>query len=488
MHSTFSQSVQAVKGNTNPALAARQTALQRRYIRDRAALITYLAGRRHGKTEAVVGRMVENARPHTMQAYVAPTITRAGEILMPILRQLQRDCGLRFTQVGDHITFPSGGAVRLMGMSNVAEIQKLRGEDLLAAYFDECGVPKSAVLKEAVLSCAWEALRKHRGEPGSGASLSGTPGPVPGNPAEAEPDFWWQVTTQNQPDGSPMYGASRHFGLIYDNPIFQVRMPDGRTKAEHSIEEDLKNKLYLSREDSRFRREVLAQWCLPSELRCYGSFGKILRPNASAPTLGRTVIAVDFGWGDHTAIVVIRLVPFEERYPQEDGSVTVLKGERLHVLYATKRQHWKLGDLAAKLLELQTTFNVGTIVGDSGGGASRQVVESFASTWGVPMLPAMKNGLGVKRSRIHTIDDLFAIGHIVVYEDAACLGEELGYLVWNEDRDDHDPRQQDHCADAFGYAIIETYVPVTSSRIASRLEQEREAAEQRKRAALYRRK
>jgi hypothetical protein len=408
-----------------------------------------------------------------MQAYVAPTITRAGEILLPILRQLQRDCGLQFVHKGEHVHFPSGGTVRLMGMSNTAEIQKLRGEDLLAAYFDECGVPKSEVLKEAVLSCAWEALRKHRGEPGSGASLSGTPGALPEG-------FFWECTTQNNPDGSPMYGASRHFGLIYDNPLF------AGGKAERSIEEDLKNKLYLSREDSRFRREVLAQWCLPSELRCYSSFGKILLPQSSAPWGGRCVMAVDFGWHDHTAIVILRLVPFEEHYEQPDGSVNILKGERVHVVYATKRQYWKLPDLALKLKELQILYSVGTIIGDSGGGASKQVVESFAGTFGVPMLPAQKNALGVKKSRIHTLNDMFAIGHIFVYEDAAPLADELGYLVWNEDRDDHDERQGDHCADGFGYAIIETYVPVTESRIASQLEQEKEAAAQRKRDALRR--
>jgi hypothetical protein len=467
----------------------RASQLQRNYIRDRSALITYLAGRRHGKTEAVATRMVENARPGTMQAYVAPTITRAGEILLPILRQLQRDCGLQFRHVGDTVTFPSGGSVRLMGMSNTAEIQKLRGEDLLAAYFDECGVPKSALLKEAVISCAWEALRRHRGEPGSGVSLSGTPGPVPGNNAESEPDFWWQCTTQAGADGRPMYGASRHFGLIYDNPIFQTPVlykGQRMTKAEASILEDLENKLYISREDSRFRREVLAQWCLPSELRCYSSFGKIILPQSSAPWGGRCVMAVDFGWHDHTAIVILRLVPFEERYPQPDGSVNVLKGERVHVVYATKRQHWPLDKLAEKIRELQVLYSIGTIVGDSGGGASLQVVESFAGSFGVPMLPAQKSGMGVKRARIHTINDLFAIGHIFVYEDAACLGEELGYLVWNEDRDDHDDRQADHCADAFGYGIIETYIPVTQERIASQAEREKEAAAQRKRDALNR--
>lgn len=407
-----------------------------------------------------------------MQAFVAPTITRAEEILLPILRQLQRDVGLQFTRRADTITFPAGGRVRLMGMSNSAEVQKLRGEDLLAAYFDECGVPKSEVLKEAVLSCAWEALRRHRGEPGSGASLSGTPGPLPEG-------FFWECTAQQ------MYGASNHFGLIFDNPIFQVVGSNGRTKAEESIEEDLEKKLYISREDSRFRREVLAQWCLPSELRCYGHWSGLLLPDSSAPWLGRTVMAVDFGWHDHTAIVILRLVDFEEEYPQPDGSVKIVKGERVHVLFAEKRQHWKLPALADRIRELQTTYSVGTIVGDSAGG-SKQVVESFASQFGVAMLAAQKGGMGSKRSRIHTIDDLFAIGHIFIYEGASELARELGWLVWNEDRDDHDGRQQDHAADSFGYAIIETYVPMTEERLASAQEQEAEARAARKRHALGR--
>lgn len=425
-----------------------------------------------------------------MQAYVAPTITRAGEILLPVLRQLTIECGLRWTKVGDVITFPTGGAVRLMGMSNSAEVQKLRGEDLLAAYFDECGVPKSAVLKDAVLSCAWEAMRKHRGEPGSGCSLSGTPGPVPGATGDPDADFWWQCTTQAIGEsGEPMYGASRHFGLIFDNPIFAGRVTYKgvvMSKAEASIAEDLDKRIYVSREDSRFRREVLAQWCLPSELRCYSSFAGILLPDSSAPWLGRTIMAVDFGWGDHTAIVILRLVDFAEEHEQPDGSTKIIRGERVHVLYAEKRQHWKLPSLAARCKELQQTYSVGTIVGDSGGGASKQVVQSWASMFGVAMLPAQKNALGTKRPRIHTINDLFAIGHIYIYEGAACLAAELMALVWDEDRLDHDSRQQDHAADAFGYGVIETYVPMTEERLASQAEQEREAREARKRAALNR--
>lgn len=474
---------QREKTTSNPSLIRRATALQRAYIHDREALISYLAGRRHGKTDGVATRMIENARPDTVQAYVCPTITRSKEILLPVLRTLQREAGIRFELIGDHVIFPSGGKVRLMGMSNEAEVQKLRGEDLLAAYFDECGVPKSRVLKEAVISCAWEALRKHRGEPGSGCSLSGTPGPVPGNNSDSEPDFWWQVTTQQNADGSNMYGASRHFGLIYDNPIF------AGGKAEASIEEDLKKKIYISREDSRFRREVLAQWCLPSELRCYSAFSKILLPQSSAPWLGRTIMAVDFGWHDHTAIVIMRLTDWATTTANADGSSTITRGERVHVLHAEKRQHWKLPELADELKRLRELFHVGTVVGDSGGGASAQVVKSFASMFGLPMLAAQKSGLGqLKRSRIHTLNDLIAIGHIIVYEGAACLGDELGYLVWNEDRDDHDDRQGDHAADAFGYGVIETYVPVSEERLQSQHEAELEARDAQKRRMLSGRK
>lgn len=427
-----------------------------------------------------------------MQAFVAPTITRAGEILLPLLRQLKKDCGLGWDLKGETVTFESGGQCRLMGMSNNVEIDKLRGEDLLAAYFDECGVVKSEILKRAVLECAWEALRKHRGEPGSGASLSGTPGAIPGNPDSTDPqDFWWELTTQtDKVTGRPMYGASRHFGLIFDNPLFQGEVTykgERMSKAEASIREDLDNRLYISREDSRFRREVMAQWCLPSELRCYSSFSGLLAPNSSAPMGGRCVMAVDFGWDDHTAIIILRLVPFVESFKQPDGSTIILKGERVHVVYACKRQHWKLPALALKIKELQLLYGVGTIVGDSGGGASKQVVESFAGTFGVAMLPAQKNAMGVKKSRIHTINDLFAVPNMItVYEDAAVLADELGYLVWNEERDDHDSRQGDHCADGFGYAIIETYVPVTQERIGNQREQEAEAAAQRKRDAMRR--
>lgn len=464
------------KATANPRLDSRESPIQARFRRDRAALISYLAGRRHGKTEGVATRIATYARPDAMTAYVAPTITRAHEILIPVLRTLQRDVGLRFELVGSLITFPNGGQCRLMGMSNIAEVQKLRGEDLLAAYFDECGVPKSEVLKTAVLECAWEALRKHRGEPGSGAVMSGTPGQVPGS--KEKPDFWHEVSVLNHDDGAPMYGASRHFGTIFDNPLF------AGGKAEASIEEDLRNRLYLSRDDSKFRREVLHQWCISNELRCYSHFTGNVWPDSAAPEHGRTIMAVDFGWNDQTAIVVMRLTDFVEEKEQEDGSVLRTKGERVHVLYAEMRSHWRLDLVANKIEELRNRYHVGTVVGDQGGGASLQVIESWANMFGVPMIRSQKNALGVKRSRIHTINDLFAIGHIVFYESARQLADELLTLVWNDDRDDHHERQPDHGADAFGYGIIETYIPTTVEREASQAEKARDARAAERRRAL----
>lgn len=458
------------KSMANPSLDGRESRIQSGFRRDTAALIAYLAGRRHGKTEGVATRIATYARPDAITAYVAPTITRAHEILVPVLNTLQREAGLQFALVGSLITFPNGGQCRLMGMSNIAEVQKLRGEDLLAAYFDECGVPKSEVLKTAVLECAWEALRKHRGDPGSGAVMCGTPSQLPEG-------FWWEVATQQDAKtGRNCYGASRHFGLIFDNPIF------AGGKAERSIEDDLEKRIYLSREDSKFRREVLAQFCLPSELRCYPNFSGLMLPDSSAPMLGRTILAVDFGWHDHTAVVVMRMTDFEEREDNPDGSVTIKRGERVHVLYAEKRQHWRLDLLAKTIDELRLRYRVGTIVGDQGGGASLQVVESWANMFGCSMIRTSKNALGMKRSRIHTINDLFAIEHIIFYEGAADLAAELGRLVWNEDRDDHDARSGgDHGADAFGYGIIETLVMTTTERESSAAEKSAEA-----RAALRR--
>ncbi len=58
--------------------------------------------------------------------------------------------------------------------------------------------------------------------------------------------------------------------------------------------------------------------------------------------------------------------------------------------------------------------------------------------------------------------------------------------MWDEDREDHDPRQADHAADAFGYSVIETYVPISQARLASMAEKEKEASAARKRSALRR--
>src|SRR5690606_33968300 len=107
---------QREKATANPALNAGATPKHRAVIRDRAALITYRAGRRHGKPDGFAVRMATYARPGAMQAYVAPTITRAHEILLPVMNTLAREAGLRFRVTGSVIEFPNGGETRLTGM------------------------------------------------------------------------------------------------------------------------------------------------------------------------------------------------------------------------------------------------------------------------------------------------------------------------------------------------------------------------------------
>src|SRR6478609_6929471 len=127
---------------------------QRAIREDPSEFRVVIGGRRSGKTTFIGNEAIEVADqfPGETVPYVAPTVGRARDILMPHFRRLQRDHGanLRYN-LGEHKVFtPNGGIIQLCGLATMAEVEKGRGGSAPALYIDECGAINADLLKRAV--------------------------------------------------------------------------------------------------------------------------------------------------------------------------------------------------------------------------------------------------------------------------------------------------------------------------------------------------
>lgn len=423
-------------------------------------LRTLIWARRTGKTDYVLSALCEDGIPGQVHPFVGPTITQAQDLLLPKVEEYRQKHGVDFQiRGGTEITTPRGVIIKLFGLGCLAHAQKLRGGSYPMAVFDECGVPDQDILKKAVLEFAQPACNDWYMRGGRGIILSGTPGPIP--------EGFFFETCQGG------FSASVHRATIYDNPFF-----DGRADAV------LKKTLFQNKwteSTPQYRREHLAEWCLDSEGLCYAAWDSSFHDWRTLPE-GYTVLAIDLGYNDSAAFVVVRFVPY----------VWEIEGQRFetmraYVLEAFEQEHLTYGKIAKLARGFQKKWHVVDMVGDSGGGGL-QGIETMRAEHSLPIQPVVKGGY--KRDRIWNTNSQFGDGSLFLCCDpGAALVHQIRTVVWNETRDDHHERCPDHSCDALHYAIghasldtsVRTLPPEPGSEAWKRAE-----ADRRKREALRR--
>lgn len=421
--------------------------------------------RRSGKTDYLATALINDSIPGEVSAFVAPTLSKAKDILYPQLRRYAQKYGIKLEyqlQRGRVIT-PRGGIIQLFGLHSRSDAEKLRGDRFSFVVFDECGAyTDPELLRYAVQEAAEPATADFWGRGGRGIILSGTPGPIPEG-------FFWECCQGK-------FNASVHHATIHDNPFFAGR-------AEKIIEKTLANKSW-SRETPAFLREWCAVWALDRQSLCYGSWdGEVWAIDRVGP--GITCLGVDLGYPGVSSFTVVRICDYEY---EMDGQR--YRGQKAYILDNYQEEGMKIPAVARKCHELIARWGVNGARGDAGG-LGGAIVDELRGEYGVPIYNADKPKK--KHDRIWGTDGKFAAKKLIVTSGAASspLPSELRSLVWNDDRDDHSERQADHGADSLHYALFGGFVqwedgvllpPEPGSPEALKLE-----AERRKREALRRR-
>lgn len=435
--------------------------MQKAVDQDHNDLRLLLWSRRTGKTDYIVTALCEDSIPGQVHPFVGPTITKAKDLIRPKLEEYEKTHGVRFTpKDGDKFITPRGAIIQLFGLGSIPDAEKLRGGSYPFAVFDECGIPNQEILKKAVLEFCQPATNDWYMRGGRGIILSGTPGPIPEG-------FFFEASQGE-------YSASVHRATIYDNPFF-----DGRAKAV--LEKTLHQNKWTE-STPQYRREHLGEWCLDSEGLCYALWDGSFHDHTTLPP-GYTVLAIDLGFNDAAAFVVVRFVPY----------VWEVEGRRFetmraYVLEAYEQEGLTYGKIANIARAMAKRWRVIDMVGDSGGGGL-QGIETMRAEHGLPIQAVVKGGK--KRDRIWNANSQFGDGSLFLCCDPkSAIVHQLRTVVWNEKRDDHHERCPDHSCDALHYAIghanLDTSVrelpPAPGTEAWKKAE-----AERRKREALRRR-
>lgn len=399
------------------------TPKQRSIEEDTAWLRAVCGGRQWGKTTWSIVAHACSAIPGATSLAVAPTITKARDLLMPGVEWLARECQFHIQWRASDWEFvmPGGGKVKCLGMNTAREAEKIRGYTPPFVTLEEAGTYKPDLLKFGIESCITPAQVKWFRNGGRGCALIGTPGLT-------IRDYWHELC-------QGMHGASVHHATMVDNPY--IADPEGYMTM---VLEDKK----WTRSTPRFRREYLGQFCAESDSLCYAdSWDKVVLPQSSVPEGGYTILGLDLGASvSPSAWVVLRIT--RELVGTEWQWIT-------HIIHAETAVTLTVHDVAAKTGSLRKRFGIQRMRGDSAG-LGAMTLETLRTKFnGLPVESAPK--AGQKVARIWLMASMLATGRLRVYEGAAPLIEELLALPWNDDRDDHHESFPDHASDAAHYAI-----------------------------------
>jgi hypothetical protein len=150
------------------------------------------------------------------------------------------------------------------------------------------------------------------------------------------------------------------------------------------------------------------------------------------------LMGIDLGYHDPTAFII---AAFSEDH------------EELFIIEQFKKKNMLTSDVEDLIKEYQSRFNFSKIVVDTGGGASRMVLETFKQRTSLPIEPAKKSGDKVGLITMMNAD--LARGLIKVRKDSELLNE-WDKLQYNQAGTAEDRRFDNHLSDAALYTWMES--------------------------------
>jgi hypothetical protein len=392
---------------------------------DTAKLRAIISPRRTGKTTLLAALGILDTVPKREHPFICTTIGHAEKNIHPIFEELREKYGLdiHLDKQNNRIYMPNKSWFQLYGMGSKKDISRIRGSKCPGIIVDECGAADEDNLREMILEAALPSTMDYVGRGGFGVVLAGTPGEFGG--------FWHKIVLGEE------FAASVHRFTLEGNPLFTGRVEE--------ILAELRKTYKLSETSTTYRREMLGEFCVDTEGRCYPHWNGQLLPQDMAPCEGRTVLGVDFGLRDPNAWVVLRF-----------------RGNQVHVLYAYKQNNMTHDEIWAHHKAVVREFSCGEQFGDSFG-MGAQTIHTLRTSYGSTIEPhnfgdAQNRG----KDRIMFADSLAGSGNLFIYQRAECLSREMNIIPWNAEGTGHHAAYDNHACSALHVGLssaLQTYRP-----------------------------
>lgn len=387
-------------------------------VRDPTRIKALLCGGRAGKTSTAIYDFVAGmlSEPGQQNLYVGLTRPSAKNILWEPLRRLneRHRWGLVLNETELRARHPNGSWLLCVGADDRRELEKVRGVPWNKVRIDECGSHRPSYLQYLAEEVIEARLMDHNGTMW-----------FLGTPTRQAYGYFYDLTTGKVP------GVKRFKWTARDNPHVNF----------DSFIKEICERRGWSIDNPILQREYFAEWQVETEARVY-RFDRARNTLRALPQLGpreqwQHVLAIDFGFGNATAWVVIA-------YRHGD--------RRAYVVHASKRAGLTPSEVAPITKRLIETHHPDQIVGDVGGLGKAYAVE-FTSRYGIPITPADKLG---RRAGIEVTSDALYTGSLLSLDCCEPLHAEWATLLWDETHTDVAAGQDDDIADAALYAFKAT--------------------------------
>lgn len=450
--------------------------IQRVLEMDPARRIAVRSPRQTGKSTGVMLIVTIRCLERSGAEWVVLGLTRPSvkRIYWSALKELNKafELGITFQHQELIATFQNGSKIDFAGAESIAEIEKFRGGRYDGVVIDECKSFAPRVFSELVHDVLEPALMAKNGQ----LFIIGTPGDYLSGPFYLatceEPVVLEGADGQRRLSNAP-YGTSPELQAIWS--LHQWKLEDNTTRFERADGTtytmwdqalDIKNRNGWTDDHPTWRREYLGHWVADDHRRVYRYRPHLHDyrpcndtrwglPESFEQTGWRTVIGVDFGTRDGTAMVVWAYHPHEpglwELYSDvrrvniqkvREGDKLVDRGERLSVT-----------DIAEWYKELETQYGPFDGWPADPAGLATMVMDTLAVEHGVYLEPAEKKE---KLDHIDLFNNDLDAGLIHVRRGSP-LSEELEAGKWDETKLEKGKKEEDRSvpndvADASLYA------------------------------------
>ncbi len=385
------------------------------FINDPSKRKAAVCSRRAGKSFAVSRYLLQEAidNPGAMCVYIARTREAAKRILWNMLKDADKQyrLGIKFNNAALIAALPNGSEIIFTGANDSSDVDKLRGSAFALAVLDEAAF-FNIDLKELVREVLTPALLD---TDGTLAMIS--------TPNSQCAGLFYDITEGGD------YGYSTHRWTIRDNPYMK--------EAIVAIERDIKSGI-LNSSDPAYKREYEGLWMKDDRSIVYSYTEQNIYDQLPEDCFWEYVLGIDLGYHDDTAFVV---GAFSEEL------------EQLYIIDEFKQKNMLTSDVEDMIRHYQSRYELSKIVMDTGGGASKMVMETFKERTGLPIAAARKSADKVGLIRMLNSD--LAKGCLMVKRGFELL-REWDKLQYNLAGTREDKRFDNHLSDAALYMWMES--------------------------------